>query len=96
MIGRIAQRFAQSLRGDGFSRFSTIVSIASVALGCMALIVSGIRRCACGGELGGSVGGRVTSVIVLIALWVAFVTLVALQVYTVIDVDISGVIKMRL
>lgn len=40
MIGRIAQRFAQSLRGDGFSRFSTIVSIASVALGCMALIVS--------------------------------------------------------
>lgn len=40
MIGRIAQRFAQSLRGDGFSRFSTIVSVASVALGCMALIVS--------------------------------------------------------
>lgn len=40
MIARIAQRFSQSLRGDRFSRFATIVSIASVALGCMALIVS--------------------------------------------------------
>ena len=67
-----------------------------IGLSVTGLIVLGIRRCACGGELGGSVGGRVTSVIVLIALWVAFVTLVALQVYTVIDVDISGVIKMRL
>lgn len=40
MILRIARRFAQSLRGDRFSRFATIVSVASVALGCTALIVS--------------------------------------------------------
>lgn len=40
MILRIARRFAQSLRGDRFSRFATVVSVASVALGCTALIVS--------------------------------------------------------
>ena len=40
MITRIARRFSQSLRGDRFSRFATIVSISSVAIGCMALIVS--------------------------------------------------------
>jgi lipoprotein-releasing system permease protein len=36
----IARRFSSSLRRDGFSRFTTIVSTASVALGCVALIVS--------------------------------------------------------
>lgn len=40
MILRIARRFAQSLRGDRFSRFATVVSVASVALGCTALLVS--------------------------------------------------------
>lgn len=36
----IAKRFSVSLRRNGFSRFTTIVSTASVALGCIALIVS--------------------------------------------------------
>jgi len=36
----IASRFAYSLRGNGFARFTTIVSIVSVALGCIALIVA--------------------------------------------------------
>lgn len=40
MIIKIARRFTQSLRGDRFSRLATAVSVASVALGSMALIVS--------------------------------------------------------
>lgn len=36
----IASRFAYSLRGNGFARFTTTVSIISVALGCIALIVA--------------------------------------------------------
>ena len=36
----IASRFAYSLRGNGFARFTTIVSVISVALGCIALIVA--------------------------------------------------------
>jgi lipoprotein-releasing system permease protein len=36
----IAQRFARSLRGDRFARFTSTVSIASVAIGCVALIVA--------------------------------------------------------
>ena len=36
----IADRFSRSLRNDGFARFTTIVSIASVAIGSLALIVS--------------------------------------------------------
>lgn len=36
----IARRFARSLRRDGFARFTSIVSIASVALGCIALVVA--------------------------------------------------------
>ncbi len=36
----IASRFATSLRGNGFARFTTLVSIISVALGCIALIVA--------------------------------------------------------
>lgn len=36
----IASRFAYSLRGNGFARFTTIVSVVSVALGCIALIVA--------------------------------------------------------
>lgn len=36
----IASRFAFSLRGNGFARFTTIVSVVSVALGCIALIVA--------------------------------------------------------
>ncbi len=40
MIVKIARRFTESLRGDRFSRLATIVSVASVALGSMALIVS--------------------------------------------------------
>jgi len=36
----IARRFTKSLRRDGFSRFTTLVSISSVALGCIALIIS--------------------------------------------------------
>lgn len=36
----IARRFSVSLRRNAFSRFTTFVSIASVALGCIALIVS--------------------------------------------------------
>lgn len=36
----IASRFAFSLRRNGFARFTTLVSVASVALGCIALIVA--------------------------------------------------------
>lgn len=36
----IARRFSVSLRRNAFSRFTTVVSTASVALGCIALIVS--------------------------------------------------------
>ena len=36
----IARRFSRSLRSDGFSTFTSIVSIASVAVGCLALIIS--------------------------------------------------------
>lgn len=36
----IATRLARSLRGNGFARFTTIVSVLSVALGCIALIVA--------------------------------------------------------
>jgi len=36
----IARRFSKSLRKDGFNRFTSIVSLASVAIGCIALIVS--------------------------------------------------------
>ncbi|MBC8125034.1 MAG: ABC transporter permease [Candidatus Kapabacteria bacterium] len=36
----IAHRFARSLRADGFARFTTIVSVMSVALGCVALIIA--------------------------------------------------------
>lgn len=36
----IARRFAHSLRRDGFARFTSIVSIASVALGCAALVLA--------------------------------------------------------
>lgn len=38
--GFIASRFAYSLRGNGFARFTTMVSVVSVALGCIALIVA--------------------------------------------------------
>jgi len=36
----ISRRFSRSLRNDGFARFTTIVSIGSVALGCIALILA--------------------------------------------------------
>ena len=36
----IAHRFARSLRANGFARFTTIVSVMSVALGCVALIIA--------------------------------------------------------
>ena len=49
-----------------------------IGLSVVGLIVVGIRRCACKGELGGSVGGRVSTMILLIALWLAFVALVTL------------------
>lgn len=37
---RVAFRFAHSLRANGFARFTTIVSVLSVALGCVALIIA--------------------------------------------------------
>lgn len=52
------------------------------------LIVLGMRRCICKGELGGPAGGRIFSGIIMILLWIAFVILVSLQVYDVIKVDI--------
>ena len=36
----IAHRFARSIRANGFARFTTIVSVMSVALGCVALIIA--------------------------------------------------------
>ena len=36
----IARRFSQSLRRDGFARFTSFVSYASVALGCFAIVVA--------------------------------------------------------
>ncbi|MBU3741045.1 MAG: ABC transporter permease [Candidatus Kapabacteria bacterium] len=36
----IARRFTASLRNDGFARFTTVVSYASVALGCVAVVVA--------------------------------------------------------
>ncbi|MCX6139542.1 MAG: FtsX-like permease family protein [Candidatus Kapabacteria bacterium] len=40
LILLLAKRFARSLRADGFARFTTIVSILSVALGSVALIIA--------------------------------------------------------
>jgi solute carrier family 8 (sodium/calcium exchanger) len=52
-----------------------------VGVSVIGLIVLGIRRCACKGELGGSVCGRVWTLIVMITLWIAFVTLVIVNEY---------------
>jgi lipoprotein-releasing system permease protein len=40
LVPTIASRFTKSLRQDGFSRFTSLVSLLSVALGCLALVVS--------------------------------------------------------
>jgi lipoprotein-releasing system permease protein len=40
LITLIARRFTVSLRRDPFARFTSVVSIASVAIGCLALIIS--------------------------------------------------------
>ncbi|MBK9184376.1 MAG: hypothetical protein IPM83_15005 [Ignavibacteria bacterium] len=40
ITGLLAQRFARSLRAEGFARFTTIVSVFSVALGSLALIIA--------------------------------------------------------
>lgn len=40
LVATIASRFTKSLRRDGFSRFTSVVSLLSVALGCVALVVS--------------------------------------------------------
>jgi len=40
IVIRIAFRFARSLRANGFARFTTIVSVLSVALGSLALIIA--------------------------------------------------------
>ena len=59
-----------------------------LGLSVIGLIVLGMRRCICKGELGGPTGGRIFSGILMILLWIAFVILVSLQVYDVIKVDI--------
>jgi solute carrier family 8 (sodium/calcium exchanger) len=64
-----------------------------IGLSVIGLIVIGLRRCICKGELGGNAGGRVFTMVLLIVLWLAFVALVTLQVYKVIDVDIVASIK---
>ncbi|MBI2793381.1 MAG: ABC transporter permease [Ignavibacteria bacterium] len=40
LVFTIASRFTKSLRQDGFSRFTSLVSLLSVGIGCLALVVS--------------------------------------------------------
>lgn len=67
----------------GFS----VVMFTSTSLICF--LILGLRRCYVGGELGGPGAQRPVTALILVLLWIAYVTACTLQAYGVITVDLS-------